>query len=87
MTSNCHLRELGAFRVPLPRAMWESIEASKFDGKVHHVKALIGGLVEDTEGHRYPVKQVLAVPKNSAEYKLPEKLFPNAARRGYRRRR
>ena len=39
-------------------------------------------MVEYTEGHRYPVKQVLAVPKNSEEYKLPEELFPNAARRG-----
>ena len=76
------LRERGAFRIPLPRAPWESIEAPKFDGKVHQVRALIGGLVEDTEGHRYPVKQVLAVPKNSEEYKLPEELFPNAARRG-----
>ena len=39
-------------------------------------------MLEDTVGHRYPVKQVLAVPKNSEEYKLPEELFPNAARRG-----
>ena len=75
------LRERGAFRVPLPRAQWESIEAPKFDGKVHHVKALIGGMVEDTEGHRYPVKQVLAVPKNSEE-QTPRRVVPQRSEEG-----
>ena len=66
------LHERGAFRAPLPRAEWESIEAPKFGGKVHHVKSIMGAIVEDTEGHRFPVKQVMAVPGTSEDVHLPE---------------
>ena len=57
-TQSGRLRNWRAFRVPLPKSLWESIEAAKFDGKIQRVKALIGAMVEDTEGNRYPVKKV-----------------------------
>jgi len=75
------LRSRGAFRAPLPRAQWERIDTPKFGGKVHIVKAIIGPEVEDTEGQRFPVKQVLAVANTAHDVDLPDELFPNAARR------
>ena len=75
------LRQKGAFRTPLPSAQWESIEAPKFAGKVHGVTAFVGPEVEDTEGKRFPIKQVLAVGGTAHDVELPEELFPNAARR------
>ena len=74
--------EKGSFPVSFPRAQIESIEAPKLDRKVHHVGKLAGAMVEDTEGHRFPVKQVLAAPGTSEDVDVPDELFPNAARWG-----
>ena len=76
-----NLKNKGAFRTPLPRAQWESIEAPKFAGNVHHVKSFIGPEVEDQEGKRFPIKQVLPVGHTAHNVNVPDELFPNAARR------
>ena len=42
---------------------------------------LVGSEVEDTEGKRFPIKQVLAVGGTAHDVELPEELVPNAVRR------
>ena len=75
------IQDAGAFRTPLDRSTWGRIDQPKFSGKVHEVSLIKGANVEDKEGNSFPVRQVLAVPKDSEDVELNDDLIPGSGKR------
>ena len=75
------LQDNGGFRVPMPKNTWPRIDQPRFEGKVHKAAALKGANIEDTEGNSFPVRQVMAVPKDSEDVELNDELLPGSGKR------
>ncbi len=69
------LAHAGAFRTLLPKSTWARANTPKFSGKVHLLHQVAGQEAVDTEGNRYPLREVLPVAAQDAR-PLPEAKAP-----------
>ena len=77
------LLEQGAFRVVLPRREWTRTGEPRYSERVHTVDHLVGSSVVSTDGARFAVRDVLAVPSGSADVQVPREIRGgNPARQG-----
>jgi len=75
------LNDEESFRIPMDRSTWERIDAPKFQGEVLPVTGFKGSHVLSND-KSYPVKNVLAVQRGSAQVDLDDGLAgPNQGRR------
>ena len=68
------LRETGAFRVMAPRSTWMRAMTPQWGDRVHTLREVVGGVAVDSEGNRYPVRDTLPVPADSADTRAPDDL-------------
>ena len=68
------LRELGAFRVLLPKSTWSRAGVPRWGEKVHEFLHVYGQDVKAVDGTTAPIRNVLPVPLGSADVKVPREL-------------
>jgi len=68
------LRAAGAFRAALPRSTWTRTGQPRYGEKVHTLDYISGLEAVATDGSRFPVKDVLPVPRGSSSVAVPREL-------------
>ncbi len=68
------LLEQGAFRVVLPRSEWTRTGEPRYSERVREVDYLVGSSVVGTDGARFAIRDVLAVPSGSADVQVPQEI-------------
>ena len=75
------LLEAGAFRVLLPTREWGRTGEPRYSEKVHKVDYLVGSAVVSTDGAKFLIRDVLAVPAGSQDVKVPREIRGGNPRR------
>ena len=68
------LLEAGAFRVLLPTREWGRTGEPRYSEKVRKVDYLVGSAVVSTDGAKFLIRDVLAVPTGSQDVKVPREI-------------
>ena len=68
------LRELGAFRILMPKATWSRAGVPRWSEKVYEFSHVYGQDVKAVDGTTAPIRNVLPVPIGSADIAVPREL-------------
>ena len=70
------LRELGAFRILLPRQTWTRADRPQYSETVHEFLMIYGQDVVAVDGTKALIQRILPVPLGSSDVKIPRELKP-----------